>query len=130
MINVHDLVGLPYRWGARPVEGATDCFMLCGEVRRRLGLPDYFQQYSWIYERWDAFSFPSAIVLRWLQRHGRLSEPVIGAVACLPSSTNGFALGTLIDEDRVLFISPGGRATVSPLGLLEVRLFMDKKINV
>ena len=65
-----DLVGLPYRWGARPSEGATDCFQLVCEVRRRLGLTDYEQEFQWVYETYDERTLPDRRIARWLLTKG------------------------------------------------------------
>ncbi len=121
----NDLIGLPYQWGARPEEGATDCFMLCGTIRRRLGLSDYFQEYGWLYDKWDGTTFPASIVLRWLRKHGRVGPPRVGAVACIQSA-KGFALGTVVDDDGVVYISPGERVTRAPVRLLnDIEFYWD-----
>jgi hypothetical protein len=122
-----DLIGLPYQWAAKPEQGATDCFMLSSEVRKRLGLFSYDEQYEWIYQRWDDASFPSKLVLKWLHQHGQLCEASAGAVACLPDRKNGFALGTMDTDDSVIFIAPGQRVTRVPVKLLSgIRLYQDK----
>jgi hypothetical protein len=123
-----DLIGLPYQWGAKPSEGATDCLMLSSEIRRRLGMPSYDEQYQWIYEKWDGDSFPSKLVLKWLRLHGQLSEPRLGAVACLPDKTHGFALGTMDSDESLIFIAPGERVTRVPVRLLsDIRFYQDKR---
>jgi hypothetical protein len=110
----NDLIGLPYRWAAAPASGATDCFQLVCEARRRLGLMDYSERFAWVYERYTEQTFRRALLPRWLLQNGRrLGEPIAGAVALLPSST-GSALGTIL-EDGALFISPRGAVVRSPL---------------
>ena len=61
-----DLIGLEYRWGSRPDEGATDCFQLVCEVRRRLGLSDYSQHFNWVYETYTEATLPKQRIARWL----------------------------------------------------------------
>ena len=53
---MNDLIGLQYRWGARPSDGTneTDCFQLSCEVRRRLGLADVSSEFEWVYEEYTA----------------------------------------------------------------------------
>ena len=122
-----DLIGLPYQWAAKPESGATDCFMLSSEIRRRLALPTYDEQYQWIYSRWDQSSFPSKLVLKWLRQNGHTCAPSAGAVACLPSQNNGFALGTMDTDESVIFIAPGERVTRVPVRLLSgIRFYQDK----
>ena len=53
---MNDLIGLEYRWGAKPGDGSrqTDCFQLACEIRRRMGLSDLSEEFAWTYEQYSA----------------------------------------------------------------------------
>lgn len=113
---MNDLIGLQYGWGHRPGDGSgrTDCFQLVCEVRDRLGLSDYREQFAWVYERYGEQDFPRRLLVRWLLKHGsRLQAPWHGAVALLPASAGG-ALGICV-HDRALFIGAGQNVVQAPL---------------
>jgi len=113
---MNDLVGLTYGWGHRPGDGSgrTDCFQLVCEVRDRLGLPSYREQFAWVYADWTEEAFPRSMIARWLCEHGtRLKAPRRGAVALLPAGA-GAALGTHLGG-LVLFIGPGQNVIQAPL---------------
>jgi cell wall-associated NlpC family hydrolase len=105
---MNDLIGLQYRWGARPSdgEGCTDCFQLVCEVRRRLGLRDYAEQFEWVYEEYTSDTFTLLQLRRFLERNGQVVElPECGDVLLFPS-TGGAVMGVVI-EGWVMFITAG-----------------------
>ena len=52
---LNSLIGLEYKWGAHPNDGSgfTDCFALSMEVRRRLGLHDFYPEFQWVYDEYE-----------------------------------------------------------------------------
>jgi hypothetical protein len=114
---MNDLIGLRYGWGHRPSDGSglTDCFQLCCEVRRRLGLRDYSETFEWVYGRYTDETFPRRLVMRWLNQHGRpATESRPGTVLCMPGGDDGIALGTCTDFG-VIFIAFGQNVVHAPV---------------
>jgi hypothetical protein len=70
---INDLIGLTYERRARfcEGEGKTDCFMLVCEVRRRLGLHDYEEEFRWAYDEYDSGDLPMKRIIRWLFDNGK-----------------------------------------------------------
>ena len=127
IVCFNDLVGMPYKWGAMPESGFTDCLGLCSEIRRRLGMHDYREDYAWVYEQWDESNFPSREVLRWLRKNGQKTEPVIGAIGYVPDQKQGFALVTMVSETSMMMISPGEKVARVPIKWLStIQLYRDK----
>jgi len=121
---MNDLVGLKYGWGHRPGDGSgrTDCFQLVCEVRDRLGLSSYREQFAWVYSGWTEETFPRRMLARWLLEHGRrLQLPQTGAVALMPGNAGG-ALGTFVN-DRTMFIGPGQAVIQASVPLQAARFF-------
>lgn len=113
---MNDLILLRYGWGHRPGDGSglTDCFQLCCEVRRRMGLCDHAAQFAWVYEQYDEHSFPRMRIARWLLKLGRrLDDPQPGAAVLLPG-LDGAALGTATDHG-VIYISPRQTVVHAPI---------------
>ena len=107
---MNDLIGLEYEWGARFSDGAgkTDCFQLVCEIRKRLGLSDYTEKFSWAYDSYTPETFRPIRLAKWLLQTGeRLTLPKHGAVALLADPTSP-ALGSVV-EGTLVFISPGER---------------------
>jgi hypothetical protein len=103
----NDLIGLKYRWASKPSsgQGTTDCFHLAAEVHRRLGYHDYAPDFAWVFERFTDETFPRRLLGKWLLAAGqRLPAPERDAVVLLPGLRGG-ALGTVIGDGNVLFIS-------------------------
>jgi|694.fasta_scaffold46864_5 hypothetical protein len=124
----NDLIGLPYQWGKKPNEGATDCLQLMSEARRRLGLYDYSQDFEWIYEKWEEEKFPGAMIARWMKENADQCDARIGAMGYLCGNTGGLALGTVVDDDGFLFISAGEKVVRAKLyNLPRIRLYWGKK---
>jgi hypothetical protein len=113
---VNDLIGLTYAWNHSPGDGSgkTDCFQLTCEVRNRLGLADYRDQFNWVYREYTESSFPRRLIIRWLNENGkRIYERPPGAVMLLPGSA-GAALATVLD-DSLIFIAPSQNVVRSPV---------------
>lgn len=104
----NDLIGLKYSWGSKPRDGngTTDCFHLAAEVHRRLGYYDYELDFAWVFDSYSDLTFPRRLLGKWLLENGqRLNEPEPNAVVLLPG-TRGGAMGTVMEDELVLFISP------------------------
>jgi len=117
---VNDLIGLKRAWGAKPGDGSgtVDCCLLFAEVRRRLGYYDHTPDFAWYFERYTDATFPRRIMAKWLLQNGtRLLEPEPHAVVLLPGLRGG-AMGTVMDDGTVLFISEkvGVVRTAIPVG--------------
>ena len=116
-MTFNDLIGLRYRWGAKPKSGhgVTDCFHLAAEVHRRLGYHDYEPDFAWVFTRFTDETFPRRLLGRWLLEIGeRLSKPEHDAVVLLPGLRGG-ALGTVMKDEGVLFISERSGVIHAPL---------------
>lgn len=104
MLDINDLIGLPYRWGARANEGAIDCFQLHNEIRKRLGLSDKSQEFAFAYEQWTETTFPPSQLLKWLHEKCRKSPLTEGAIAFISDGADRGALGTIVGRDDIVFI--------------------------
>ena len=105
---MNDLIGLTYSWNCKPSDGTgkTDCFQLCCEVRRRLGLYDYASEFAWVYETYAESALPRTKISRLLLQLGqRTTTPQDGDPVIFPSITKRGALGTFV-ENSVLLIGP------------------------
>jgi hypothetical protein len=114
---VNDLIGLKRAWGAYPGDGSgtVDCCLLFAEVRRRLGYYDHTPDFVWYFERYTDDTFPRRIMAKWLLQNGtRLYGPELHAVVLLPG-TKGGAMGTVLDDGNVLFISERSGVVLAPL---------------
>jgi hypothetical protein len=115
---VNDLIGLRRAWAARPGDGSgtVDCCLLAAEVHKRLGYHDYTPDFAWVFEQYTDDTFPRRYMAKWLLQNGtRLSAPEPHAVVLLPGASGG-ALGTVMEDGNVLFISESGvvRAPLPP----------------
>jgi hypothetical protein len=115
---VNDLIGLRRAWAARPGDGSgtVDCCLLAAEVHKRLGYYDYTHDFAWVFEQYTDETFPRRYMAKWLLQNGtRLSTPEPHAVVLLPGASGG-ALGTVMEDGNVLFISESGvvRAPLPP----------------
>lgn len=110
---INDLIGLDYERRARFCEGngKSDCFMLVCEVRRRLCLHDYEDEFRWAYDEYDSGNLPMKRIVRWLLENGkRTMERENGNVAIiLPKAGSEIAVGVVYDGG-ILTISRGGRS--------------------
>lgn len=124
MLNINDLIGLPYQWGGKPSEGAVDCFQLHNEIRKRLGLLDKSQQFAFAYEQWTEATFPRSQLMRWLKSECTACEERNGAIVLMQGDKGRGALGTIVGYGEVSFISLSQmvvRTKVANLG--KIRLF-------
>jgi hypothetical protein len=113
----NDLIGLKRAWAAKPGDGSgtVDCCLLAAEVRRRLGYYDFSQDFAWVFEQYSDDTLPPLFMAKWLLQHGsRLKQPEPHAVVLLPSEGMG-AMGTVLDDGRVLFISAENGVVIAPL---------------
>lgn len=114
---MNDLIGLKRAWGARPGDGSgtVDCCLLFAEVRRRLGYYDHSPDFAWYFEKYTDETFPRRIMMKWLLQNGtRLSTPEPHAVVLLPGS-NGGAMGTVLSDGNVLFITEKLGVVIAPI---------------
>lgn len=114
---MNDLIGLKMRWGARVNDGSgyTDCLSLAAEVHKRLGYYDYSHYFDWVFETYTQQSFPKTFIAKWLLKNGvRLKAPKPHAIVLLPSNSMG-ALGTVMDDGQVLFITESSGVVLAPL---------------
>ena len=113
---MNDLIGLRYQWESKPSdgEGLTDCFQLVCEVRRRLGLRDYAEQFEWVYRDFTSETFTVRQLLRFLQQNGERVEDTAPGDVMLFSTTDCAALGVVTDGS-VMFISPGQTVAQVPM---------------
>lgn len=121
---MNDLIGLQYRWGARPSDGTneTDCFQLACEIRRRLGLVDISSEFAWTYEQYTAETLSRTRLIRWLLKRGeRIKMARHGALALVAGGTSA-ALGTVVDHNLIL-ISPGGSVISVPVSRASFHCF-------
>jgi hypothetical protein len=117
MPSFNDLIGLEYKWGARPSDGSgfTDCFGLTMEIRKRLGLYDFYSDYCWMYEAHEDEGVSGKQILKWIWERGqrsKLARP--GAIFRSPSALQGIALAAVINEEHSLMIGPSRKVIVVP----------------
>ena len=114
---MNDLIGLTRAWGAKPGDGSgtVDCCLLFAEVRRRLGYYDHTKDFAIYFDKYTDDTFPRSLMLRWLLKNGtKLAGPEPHAVVLLPG-TKGGAMGTVMDDGRVLYISEKMGVVLAPL---------------
>lgn len=117
MPSFNDLIGLEYKWGAHPVDGSgfTDCFALVMEVRKRLGLHDFYQDYSWVYEAYDCEAVSGRQILKWMWQKGQRSDTARpGALFRSPGAAQGIALAVVINSEYALMIGPAKKVIAVP----------------
>jgi hypothetical protein len=114
---MNDLIGLKRAWGAKPGDGSgtVDCCLLFAEVRKRLGYYDWTPDMLPYFDKYTDDTFPRLHMLRWLLKNGtKLDGPECHAVVLLPGA-NGGAMGTVMDDGRVLFISQRNGVVIAPI---------------
>lgn len=107
MIDTNDLIGLTRAWGAAPGDGSgtVDCCLLAAEIHKRLGYHDYTADIQHFFDSYNDDTLPATAIARWLLQNGRrIREPQPHAIVMLPNTGVG-ALGTVLDDGRVLYIS-------------------------
>lgn len=114
---MNDLIGLKRAWGAYPGDGSgtVDCCLLLAEVRRRLGYYDHTPDFAEYFVHYTDATFPRRLMLKWLITNGvRLKEPEPHAAVLLPGSGGG-AMGTVLDDGNVLFITEKSGVVIAPI---------------
>lgn len=114
---MNDLIGLKRAWGAHPGDGSgtVDCCLLLAEVRRRLGYYDYTAEFEEYFKHYTDETFPRRLMLKWLLKNAtRLEDPEPHAAVLLPGSRGG-AMGTVLDERNVLFITEKSGVVIAPI---------------
>ena len=117
MINTNDLIGLKRAWGAYPNDGSgtVDCCLLAAEVHKRLGYWDYTDELRTYFRTFTDDTLPKSFIARWLVQHAeRLTAPEPHAVVLLPSDETG-AVGTVLDDGRILCITKGSGVALTQL---------------
>jgi hypothetical protein len=126
LINYSDLIGLQYKYAASPEDGQgyTDCWLLCMEVRKRLGLYHCREYFSWVYNDYAKEELTVRRILRWLLSKGEsLSEPCPGAVFYLPGKNSLIAMAVVTDDGNCLFIGSSKMVVAAPLAMVMPKKF-------
>lgn len=126
MINYNDLIGLKHRYAASPEdgEGYTDCWLLCMEVRRRLGLKTLRNDFPWVYDDYEEEELTIRRILRWLLTFGKIiTEPRPGAVFYLPGRKSLLAMAVVADDGNCLFLGPSKMVVAAPLNTVRPKKF-------
>jgi hypothetical protein len=126
MINYNDLIGLQHKYAASPEdgEGYTDCWLLCMEVRRRLGLKHCREQFAWVYEDYTEEQLTIRKILRWLLSQGEIIyDPRPGAVFYLPGAKSLLAMAVVADESNCLFLGGSKMVVAAPLATVRPKKF-------
>lgn len=114
---MNSLIGLEYKWGGQlSIDGKVDCFSLFQEARKTLGLYDYREDFSWVYEESEEGVVPVRKVLRQMQAIAVINdEPKNGDFALLCASNNKMGIGTFYNNG-VITICHGNRSFWAPMG--------------
>lgn len=107
---VNDLIGLRHETAAKFYPGCTtiDCFGLFVEVRKRLGLHDFGDDFQWVYEEMEEKVLPlRKIANRMKQIARRTNSPIEGDLVLLPSRNTTMGLGVVVN---------GGILTITEMG--------------
>ena len=126
MIDYSDLIGLKHKYAASPEDGNgyTDCWLLCMEVRRRLGLKHVRESFPWVYEEYVEKELTVRRILRWLLSYAEvLTEPKPGAVFYLPGANHLLAMAVVADDGNCLFLSPSKMVVAAPLSMVMPKKF-------
>lgn len=113
----NDLIGLKRAWAAKPGDGSgtVDCCALTAEVHKRLGYHDYMPELDEVFASYTDDTLPSSFMAKWLLQHGtRIAGPEPHSVVLLPADHAG-AMGTVLDDGRVLFISKNNGVMIGEL---------------
>ena len=126
MIDYSDLIGLQYKFGARFLDGNgfTDCWHLCIEVRRRLGLKNLEGAWPFIYDCYDEEELTVRKILRWFLTYGeKIFDTRPGAFFYLPGGSSLVALAVVADDGNCLFLSPGKMVVAAPVSLVKPKYY-------
>ena len=78
------------------------------EVRKRLGLKDFMEDYEWVYEQCLPEQVGNRQIIRWVRKHSRVIKvPRPGAIFYVPSDGDRLAMAVVVDERDCLFLGPG-----------------------
>jgi hypothetical protein len=114
---LNDLIGLQRAWGAKPGDGSgtVDCCLLAAEVRKRLGYYDFTPDLAWVFKQYTDETFSGRYIVKWLLEHGtKLKGPEPHALVLMPGLNHG-AVGTVLDDGHVLYISGSSGVVIAPL---------------
>lgn len=106
---INDLIGLNYQAGAKYFPGCLyiDCFALLCEVRRRLGLYDYENEFQWVYEQ---DKLPVKEIIKRMKVIAKpVEQPNNGDMVIMGGGKNSLAVGVVLNEG-VLSISHGRKS--------------------
>lgn len=126
MINYNDLIGLKHKYAARPSdgEGFTDCWLLCMEVRKRLGLKCLEEEWPFVYRDYTEDQLTIRRILRWLLVLGeKITEPRPGAIFYLPGSNSLLAMAVVADDGNCLFLGPGKMVIAAPISMVKPKYY-------
>lgn len=126
MIDYNDLIGLRYKYAASPEdgEGFTDCWLLCMEVRKRLGLQHTRKDFDWVYKNYSKEELSIRKILRWLLTKGKIIyEPRPGAVFYLPGGKSLLAMAVIADDGNCLFLGPSKMVIAAPVAMVMPKKF-------
>jgi len=126
MINYNDLIGLRFKYGAKPADqnGHTDCWHLCMEVRRRLGLKHLEHSFPWLYENYSEDYLTTRKILRWFLTFGeKIYEPRSGAVFYMPGSGSLLAMAVVAGDGNCLFLGPSKMVVAVPLSMVQPKYY-------
>jgi len=126
MINYSDLIGLKYKHAARfsDGEGFTDCWLLCMEVRKRLGLKHLETSYPWVYRDYKEEELTIRKILRWLLRFGeKITEPRPGAIFYLRGGKSLLAMAVVADDGNCLFLGPSKMVVAAPISMVRTKYY-------
>lgn len=123
----NNLIGLQYKWGSHPLHnsGFTDCFALSMEIRRRLGLHDFYADYQWVYENYEEGQVSARQILQWVWKHTeRTDKARAGAIfKVFGLGYSRIALATVIDDENALLISSSRGVVAVPFAKVAKRKF-------
>lgn len=126
MIRYNDLIGLRHKYAASPEdgEGYTDCWLLCMEIRRRLGLKHCKEHFAWVYDDYAEEELTIRRILRWLLTQGEvIKEPRPGAVFYLPGAKSLLAMAVVADDGNCLFLGNNKMVMAAPVSLVMPKKF-------
>lgn len=126
MINYNDLIGLKHKYAARPSdgEGFTDCWLLCMEVRKRLGLKHLEEAWPFVYRDYREEELTIRKILRWLLTLGeKITEPRPGAMFYLPGAQSLLAMAVVADDGNCLFLGPSKMVVAAPISMVQPKYY-------
>ena len=126
MIDYSDLIGLKHKYAARPSEGEgfTDCWLLCMEVRKRLGLKHLEEAWPFVYRDYAEEELTIRRILRWLLTLGeKITDPRPGAMFYLPGVKSLLAMAVVADDGNCLFLSPSKMVVAAPVSLVRPKYY-------